>query len=98
MKSGYDIKWSNHALNELQGTFAYIQTHWTEKEVKNLAEQVERTILIISHNPKLFQLTELDGIRRAVVMRKNSIFFRVRNKSKEVVILSFFNNYRNPIE
>ena len=37
MKNGYKILWTDNALNELEKTIEYLETNWTEKELRNLA-------------------------------------------------------------
>ena len=34
MKNGYKILWTDHAISELKGTIAYLENHWTEKELR----------------------------------------------------------------
>ncbi len=58
MKNGYQIKWTDHALNELKETFEYIENNWTERELQKLAEEIEKTIFLISNNPDLFPVAE----------------------------------------
>jgi len=67
MKSGYEIIWSKRADRNLQKTFQYLVENWTEKELKSLSKEIERTILLIGKNPELFQKTRVPNVRRAVV-------------------------------
>ena len=42
MKNGYQIKWTDHALNELSATYRYLELHFTELELKKfLLNQTE---------------------------------------------------------
>jgi hypothetical protein len=34
MKSGYKVLWTDHALNELEKTIEYLETDFSEKELK----------------------------------------------------------------
>ena len=43
MKSGYEIHWTDNALKKLQKTIAYLEENWTEKELQNLATQLDHT-------------------------------------------------------
>lgn len=44
MKSGYNIYWTENALNELSNTINYLETNFTEKEIKKLVKHIENTI------------------------------------------------------
>lgn len=37
MKNGYKILWTDNAIEELKKTVAYLELHWSEKELQNLA-------------------------------------------------------------
>ena len=58
MKSGYNILWSAHALNELSDTYDYLELHFTERELKKLSTELDRTLKLISQNPSLFPRSE----------------------------------------
>lgn len=78
MKNGHKILWTDHALKELQDTFEYLQEHWSDKELKNLANNLEKTLNLISNNPNLFQSSEYKkDIRRAVVMKFNTCIIKL---------------------
>ena len=95
MKSGYEILWTDNALKELEKTILYLEENWSEKELQNLATQLEQTIKLISQNPYIFQVSDFKKeVRRAVIMTLNTIYFRIFEDKVE--ILSFFPNRQNP--
>jgi plasmid stabilization system protein ParE len=95
MKSGYKIFWTDFALKELENTIAYLEENWTVKELQNLAAEIEANLLLISKNPFLFQSSDMKkDIRRVVIAKHNSLYYRVKNNSVEVI--SFFSNRQNP--
>ena len=97
MTSGYRIDWTDHALMELAETFEYLEKNWTEREMRNLSNEIERTLSLISKNPELFQKSKINnGVRRAVIMKYNSLYYRKNNDAIE--ILSFFSNRKDPKE
>jgi hypothetical protein len=59
MKSGYEILWTENALNELQKTINYLKENWTEKEIQKLALAVEKTILLLTKKPLLFPESDI---------------------------------------
>ena len=95
MKSGYKIEWTDNAISELEVIFNYLEKNWTENELRNLSNEIERTVKLISINPNLFPLSENRNIRRAVVKKLNTIYYRLK-KEEKIEILSFFSNRQNP--
>ena len=95
MKNGYRIEWTDNALSELRVTFEYIEKNWTEKELRKLSNEIERTVNLISNNPNLFPITESRNVRKAVIKKLNTIYYREKENNK-VEILSFFSNRQNP--
>ena len=95
MKSGYKIRWTDHALSELEDTIEYLEKNWTERELKNFSQELDHTIELISKNPGLFQLARKNKtVRRAVVAKFNNLYYRQKNETIE--ILSLFSNRQDP--
>ena len=95
MANGYKILWTDHALDELEKTIEYLEENWTERELRNLALEIEETLSLISHNPDLFQASKSKKeIRRVIVAKHNTLYYRAKNNSIEIV--SFFSNRQNP--
>ncbi|SCD21350.1 Plasmid stabilization system protein ParE [Proteiniphilum saccharofermentans] len=94
MKSGYKIRWTKHALNELGQTIRYLEKNFSEKEIKRLVQRIESTTEVIARNPKLYPKSEKKDIRRAVVLKYNTLYYRIKQDTVE--ILSFFSNRQNP--
>ena len=95
MKSGYKVDWTDNALSELKNTFEYLENNWTEKELRKLSNEIEKTVNLIFNNPNLFPLSENRKVRKAVVKKLNTIYYRLKGNEK-VEILSFFSNRRHP--
>jgi len=97
MKSGYKIEWTDNALEELKTIYQYLEKNWTEKELRNLSTEIERTIKLISNNPKIFPVSDKMNVRRVVIKKLNTLYYR-EVKEYKVEILSFFSNRQNPIK
>ena len=95
MKSGYKVEWTDNALTELKVIFEYIEQNWTEKELRRLSNEIERTINLISNNPNLFPQSENSNVRRTVVKKLNTIYYRIKDE-ENIEILSFFSNRKHP--
>lgn len=79
MTNGYKILWTDFALSELKNTIEYLQENWTNRELKNLALEIEKTVNLLSHEPNLFQASDIkNGIRRVIVAKHNTILLSKR--------------------
>jgi plasmid stabilization system protein ParE len=95
MESGYSIRWTDNALQELADTIDYLLINFTEKETGFLANEIERITFLIASNPALFPESGIKkGVRKVVVAKYNTLYYRINNKSVE--ILSFFSNRQQP--
>lgn len=87
------IGWTN-ALSELKEIFEYLEKNWTEKEIKNLSSEIERTSKLISNNPSLFPVSNKKNIRKTVIKKLNTIYYIVKN-NENIEIILFFSNRKN---
>ena len=93
MKSGYEIYWTSNALFELNETYEYIEREFTENELINLSIEIDHVIKLISKNPELFPFSDFKEIRRVVVKKFNTLYYR--HKNNRIEILSFYNNRKD---
>ena len=94
MKSGYKILWTENAVEELERTYEYLERNFTRKELERLAQKIENTVSLISQNPHLFSKSEKKDIHRVLILKFNTMYYRVKDDNIE--ILSFFSNRQNP--
>lgn len=94
MESGYNILWTDRALYELAATFDYLEINFTERELKKLSAEIDKILNLISKNPDIFPTSDRRGIRRVVIKKFNTLYYRKRLNSIE--ILSFFSNRQDP--
>ena len=94
MGNGYEILWTNHALTELAKSYEYLESSFTERELNNLSKAIDKTLSLISHNPNLFPVSEIKGVRRVVILKFNTMYYREINNRIEII--SFFSNRNNP--
>lgn len=77
MEKGFEILWTDLALEELSETVGY-----------------QRITSIISQNPNIFPNSDKLQTRKAVILKFNTLYYRVMNNKIE--ILSFFSNRQSP--
>jgi plasmid stabilization system protein ParE len=86
MKSGYEIIWTNHAINELAYTIENLENKWTEKELRKFSAALNHVIEIISKNPLIFQKSSLKkGVRRAEIDKLNTLYYRITKNTIEIL-------------
>ena len=95
MKSTYKIIWSDEALSNLQGIIDYLESRWTNREIKKFAQLLDKQINLIEINPFLFAETDKsNGLRKSVLSRQTTIYYRVINN--EIRIITLFDTRQNP--
>lgn len=94
MENGYKLLWTDHALIDLSDILEYLENKWTEKEIRNFARKLDNTLQLIISNPFIFQKSDTINIRRAVVTKHNTLYYRI---DKDIIqIISVFSNFQNP--
>ena len=95
MENIYKIVWSDEALSNLKNIILYLEDNWTSKEIKKFATLLDRQLNRIQNNPFLFAESENHStIRKSVLTKQVSIYYRVRKNSIELITL--FDNRQNP--
>lgn len=95
MESGYKIRWTDNALLGLAEIVEHLEKRWTVKELNRFATELDHTIEMISKNPYLFAVSkEKSDVRRAVILKLNSLYYRINDDTVE--LLSLFLNRKDP--
>jgi plasmid stabilization system protein ParE len=95
MKSGYKIDWADEARQNLDSIIEYLDNRWTDKEISNFFKKLDKRIDIISRNPHAYPTIDLrSDLRRSVLTEQTSIYYEI--KSDSIVILSLFDNRKDP--
>jgi len=94
MEKGFEILWTDLALEELSETVGYLEREFSQKEIDILGDEIERITSIISQNPNIFPNSDKLQTRKAVILKFNTLYYRFINNRIE--ILSFFSNRQSP--
>ena len=89
-----EIVWSDDALIDYHQNIDYLLKEWTEQVALEFIEEVEATIELINDFPELYPLTEYLGVRKALVRKQITLFFRI--KDEKIHLIRFWNNYQDP--
>ncbi len=95
MENGYKVLWADHALSELEQIAEFLETNWTEKELRKFASKLDHTIEIISKSPEIFSVSfEKKEVRKAIVDKYSILYYRIKEDVIEIV--SIFANRQDP--
>ena len=89
------IKWSSLAENDFAKIVDYLETRWNNTVCIEFINDIDFCIGLIQKNPKLFPIfnSELQ-IRKCVVTKQNSLYYRETNSRIEV--LHIYDTRQNP--
>jgi plasmid stabilization system protein ParE len=95
MKNTYKLIWSDEALNNLKGIIAYLENRWTNREIKNFAQLLDKQLNLLKDNPFLFaEADKPNGLRKSVLSKQTTIYYRIIDH--EIRIITIFDNRQNP--
>ncbi|MBC8004213.1 MAG: type II toxin-antitoxin system RelE/ParE family toxin [Verrucomicrobia bacterium] len=91
MENIYKITWSDEALKNLKTIINYLETNWTEKELKQFVKRLEKKLHLIHRNPTLFPIIHSPtNIRKCVLSRQTSIYYQIIHQ--EIRLITLFDN------
>lgn len=79
MEKSFEILWTDLALEELAQTVEYLEREFSENEIDSLGNEIERILSIITYNPTIFPFSDNFKIRKAVILKFNTLYYRIVN-------------------
>lgn len=94
----FKIVWTPGALQSYLEIMDYLQKQWSEREVKNFAQLVEKRISTLSQQPYLgIKRKKKNEWLRSIVLRKQVLLiYKVRPVKKVIELSLFWNTHQNP--
>src|SRR6266540_1663957 len=93
----YKIIWSPEATQTFDSMIDYLKNRFADKVVIQFVRIVNRRLLLLQQLPKTFRTTAKTSKRRKTVIHKRTIlFYKIRERKKEIELLSFFDTRQNP--
>ena len=89
----FEVIWSVRAKIEAAALLLYLKTEFGEGAVQDCMDEVERMISVLSRFPLVFPPFQGKSIRRGIVNKHLSIFYRL--EEDQVELLAFWDNRRN---
>jgi len=89
------LVWSELAKFDYWSNIDYLLEDFGEKEASSFISRVEETLIRIVRTPELFPHSDYKNLQYVVIVRKITLFYRV--KDEEVIeLIRFWNNTRDP--
>ncbi|ALO14108.1 hypothetical protein L21SP5_00429 [Salinivirga cyanobacteriivorans] len=88
------IVWNKYARLDYYKNIDYLLENWDETVTQNFVDAVNKIIEVLKKGQFDFQNTNITNIRRVVLTRQITLFYKTEDHSVE--LLRFWNNYQNP--
>ncbi len=93
------ISWTPTARRTYFKVLEYLSKDWTISEIERFINATERTIVQISENPYMFKASmKRKNVRKGFITELNSFYYRIKPRKKEIELITFCDNRRNPLK
>jgi hypothetical protein len=76
---------------------AYLEEHWTEKEIFNFTARANEYLDSLQSQPLMFRKsTRLKQTHIGVIIKQVSLVYRVKHRSNTIELVAFIDNRQNP--
>lgn len=80
------IVWSNEAEEQLDRIVEYLETNWTEKEIRKFFSRLEESLKAIANNPATYKNSlRKKGVKEFLITTHTSIFYTFDRKNLYVI-------------
>ena len=91
----FEIRWSVKARQSFREVIVQIESKWTQREIVDFITKADRVFNIISTSPFIYRETQLENIRKAVITKQTSVYYRI--ESSYIELLFFWDNRQDPV-
>jgi plasmid stabilization system protein ParE len=89
------IEWSLEARSNLDNIITYLENEWTEKEVRNFSERLEKQLSLLLQTPEVYKKSlRKEGLRECQVTNHNTLFYTYDDE--KLYIVTIFDNRQDP--
>ena len=94
---GIEIVWTKKAVQTFGDRIAYLQEHWTDKEIFNFTARVNGYLSSLQSQPLMFRKSaKLKHTHIGVIIKQVSLVYRIKPKSNMIELIAFIDNRQNP--
>lgn len=92
-----EIIWSTKASITFDENIKFLEDNWSDNEVERFVNLANRTINTITYQPLAFpKYKKYYNIRKVLVVKQVSLFYKYYPKQNKIQLLVFFNNFQKP--
>jgi plasmid stabilization system protein ParE len=92
----FEIRWTPEAYEKFEGIIAWLEQHWTEREIAGFINKSQHLLYHIARYPEMFKSSSNQDIRVANITPQINVFYKVFKAERIIVLLSFWDNRQNP--
>lgn len=94
---GLKIVWTKKAIYTFGERIAYLEEHWTEKEIFHFTARVNEYLESLQHQPLMFRKSlKIKQTHIGVIIKQVSLVYRVRPRRHEIELIAFIDNRQIP--
>lgn len=92
----FKINWSDEAIKTFNDNIKYLEENWSENDITHFINKTVDTLYLIKESPLIFkQSIKSKSIRKAIVVKQVSLFYKINNPKNTIELITFWNNYKN---
>lgn len=89
-----ELSFSKKSITEIREISEYIEDKWSYKVKVEFLEKLQLNLDYIVSNPENFQKAEYEDLRKCVVTKQTTIFYKIASQNK-IHIVSVFDTRQN---
>ncbi len=89
--------WTTEAKNTFKDNISYLKNRWSINEINTFVEKTFKVIDMVLENPDIGKYDESWKANKFLIVPQIYLFYEVDVNKNCVVLLSFWNNYQEPI-
>jgi hypothetical protein len=94
---GIEIIWTKRAIKTFGKRIAYLEEHWTEREIFNFTARVNEYLNSLQSQPLMYRKsTRLKNTHIGVIIKQVSLVYRIKPNGNKIVLVAFIDNRQNP--
>jgi len=90
-----ELTFSKRSLNDIRVISEYIEAKFSYRIRVVFLEKLQKNLDYIISNPEYFPESEYENLRKCVVTKRTTIFYKIANQNK-ISIVSVFDTRQNP--
>ncbi len=86
---GPEIIWTKKAIKTFSNRIAYLEEHWTEKEIFNFISRVNEYLDTLKSQPLMFRKpVRLKNTHIGVIIKQVSLVYRIKLRKNKIELIA----------